>query len=259
MGLPNGASIHEFFCALKAGIKAAVESDLQLNARRLNGSQRPIHARQIQMNGFFAEDMLACGRGLFDKVGVGVGAGADHHGLDVRVLENGAGIGVGVGDVEVGGGFLRSLFENVGYGQQPSAGEAMGQMFCMQTPDPTCTNEAERDGFGHDDLRVCTFCAQRWCGCVAMGLQVVGRQRPELITLLISPSATYHLPPAIVFPCFAMAWLLDDSLAPPASCALPLGSHHDLAVAAFGGLGDGVDSVIQFVACRDDRAQIQAT
>ena len=57
--------------ALEVGVEAAVEADLQLDACLVDGRQRAVDPRQIEVDRLLAEDVLARRGGLLDRSGRG--------------------------------------------------------------------------------------------------------------------------------------------------------------------------------------------
>lgn len=72
----------------KVVVKAAVEADLQLDARLLDGGDNCVDLLGGQVNGLLAEDVFACLGSLDSDIGVRVGRGADEHCFDVGVGEH---------------------------------------------------------------------------------------------------------------------------------------------------------------------------
>ena len=119
------------------------------------------------MDGLFAEDVLAGFRGLANELRVGVGAGANHHRVNVGVVENITGVGIGRGDVEIRGRSLGRLLEHISHSDQPRLGNALPDIFGMDATNATSADQAEGKLLcGHGDIA--QYCVFRGAYCVCL-------------------------------------------------------------------------------------------
>ena len=94
-------------------------------------------------DGLFAEDSLAGGGSRFDQGGVRVGRRADHHGVDLGVVQHILGIGRGLHLAEGSGAPLGRLQPDVGDDLEVGIRDAVGQMLGVQCADAARADEAE--------------------------------------------------------------------------------------------------------------------
>ena len=70
---PTRPSSMAAFSAMKSGVETSVEADHERRARVFDDGEAVAHPREVEVDGFFAEDRLAELREALDQIGMGVG------------------------------------------------------------------------------------------------------------------------------------------------------------------------------------------
>src|SRR6266516_3334108 len=68
-------------------VKAAIEADLQLDARAFHCLQGPVYRLKVQGNRFLTKDVLASLRRFLDDPSMGIGGRTDHYCLDTWMIQ----------------------------------------------------------------------------------------------------------------------------------------------------------------------------
>ncbi len=123
-------------------VEAPIKSDLKHHAPSVHSSESSVNALQRQIDRFLAKDVFTRLRGFFDDLGVGIGRRADHHGLNVGIVEQHAVIGDRLGNAVLGRALAGSLLDHVRHRHQPGARDVVRQIRRVQPTDPPGTDQA---------------------------------------------------------------------------------------------------------------------
>ena len=131
----------------KVVVKAAVETDLQLDAGFLDGFDDGKDLFRGQVDRLFAEHMLAC-PGRFDgDVGVGIGGRADEHGVDCGIGEHRLVVGINLFNAVLCSERRQRILEHVGDTEHFGSGHGIGDGFHVDFADTAGTDDADVELF----------------------------------------------------------------------------------------------------------------
>ena len=122
-------------------VKAAAETDLQLNARFLGSIDCRMHLREIIIDRLLAENVLACVRSLNDVLGMGVGRRANQNCLDFRIVQDIVCIlGAILDAISLGKRLGLLVHKRVCDGLDFHLRYKHGDILCMNLADTACAN-----------------------------------------------------------------------------------------------------------------------
>ena len=144
MGIADGAILNSVRNRLVVVVKAAVETNLELDTLLLNFRKEVLDLGYIIINGLLAEYMLASLYRSQRNVTVGIGGRADKYSVNIRVVDDIHKVGGNIGDLAVSqplacAGLVKHRIRGSDHFY---AGNTVDEVVNVQLADAAATNDA---------------------------------------------------------------------------------------------------------------------